>query len=371
MSDHTPASSGKKTNPLGGPVLFVILLLLVAGGVLGYVYYTNRTPEDPEGMMGFRAGVEQQQALMKLREVYSDLDGDLLADRPADNLLNPEVLVFSEIATADFDKDETKWKPFLDHLAKATGKQVKMWRNQPLKIDPGEKDLPAGLLTRTAPGTQEQMRALAAGELHITAFNTGAVTAAVNTTGFHPAYCPAGTDGKHGYEMEVIVPASSGVQKPEDLRGKKVAFVSMSSNSGGRAGLVYLKSLGMTPVKDYAFLFTGTHYASIQAVAAGRVDADFVANDLLRSEIEKGKVKPEQYRTIHKSDPFPPLCFGIGHNLDPALADKIRQAFDSFTQLPAIYVNSPSRVKFVKVDYKKDWAFVREVDEKLKEVIEP
>ena len=366
MSD-TPVSPGKKANPFQGPVLFVLLILLLAGGVLGYVYYTNRTPEDPAGMMGFRAGVEQQQALMKLREGYSDVDGDMLADRPAGNLLNPDLLVFSEIATADFDRDETKWKPFLDHLAKATGKQVKLWRNQPLKPDPNEK----GLLARAAPGTPDQLRALTAGELHITAFNTGAVTAAVNTAGFHPAYCPAGNDGKFGYEMEVIVPANSSVQKPEDLRGKKLAFVSMSSNSGGRAGLVYLKSIAMTPVKDYAFLFTGTHYASIQAVAAGRVDAAFVANDLLRSEIEKGKVKAEQYRTIHKSEAFPPLCFGIGHNLEPTLAAKIRDAFDSFAQLPAIYANSPGRVKFVKVDYKKDWAFVREVDEKFQSVIEP
>jgi hypothetical protein len=56
MSD-TPVSARKKISLLRGPVLIAFLLVLIAGGILGYVYYTNLTPEDPLGMMGFRAGV--------------------------------------------------------------------------------------------------------------------------------------------------------------------------------------------------------------------------------------------------------------------------------------------------------------------------
>ena len=160
------------------------------------------------------------------------------------------------------------------------------------------------------------------------------------------------------------------MQKPEDLRGKNVGLVSLSSNSGGRAPLVYLKSLGLTPMKDYKFILTGTHAASMREIAEKHIDAACVANDLLKAELDSGKLKPEQVRSIYKSQTFPPLCFGAGHDLEPALASKIKEAFATFIELPSVYGNSPNRAKFAPVDYKRDWAFVREVDGKLKAVLD-
>jgi phosphonate transport system substrate-binding protein len=233
---------------------------------------------------------------------------------------------------------------------------------------------PAPVATKVAAGsigTLAQMEALRDGKLHISAFGTGAVTAAVNSAGFIPLFCPAPADGKFGYEMEFITLASGPIQKPEDLKGKTIALVSLTSNSGGRAGLVYLKeTVKLVPLRDYQFSYTGSHAASIKAVATGQVDAACVANDLLQSEIEKGTVKAEQIRTIYKSQSFPPLCFGAAYDLDPALMAKIKDAFATFDGLPQIYRNAPRRARFAPVDYKKDWAFVREVDDKLKTIVE-
>jgi phosphonate transport system substrate-binding protein len=364
----------KHKSAIGGPVAFVIFLCLIAGGVFAYFYYTNQPPSEPEGMMGFRAGVEQQEQFMKLAAGYTDANGDLIADRPAGPGLNPDVLVFSEIGSADLDKDEAKWKPFMAHLAKVTGKKVVYWRPEVVPSAEGavapEEPKSASTPARPTPNAQAQMKELREHKLHVTAFNTGAVTGAVNTAGFVPMFCPGEKDGKFGYEMEIIVPADSGAQKPEDLRGKNIGLVSLSSNSGGRAGLVYLKSIGLTPVKDYKFVLTGTHAASMREVVEKRLDAACVANDLLKAELDAGRIKPEQIRSIYKSQTFPPLCFGVGHDLDPGLASKIKEAFASFSELPSVYGNSPNRAKFAPVDYKRDWAFVREVDGKLKGVLD-
>jgi phosphonate transport system substrate-binding protein len=261
-------------------------------------------------------------------------------------------------------------------LAKVTGKKVVYWRPAtPIAVDThvekDKADAAPPTLAKLAPGTLAQMEALRDGQLHISAFGTGAVPGAVNTAGFIPLFCPAPADGPFGYEMEIIVPASSSIQHPEDLRGRTIALVSMSSNSGGRAGMVYLKeSTRLVPGRDYKYVFTGSHAASIRAVAEGAVDAACVANDLLLAELERGAVKAEQIRSIYKSPAFPPLCFGIGHDLNPELAAKIREAFKTFSALPEIYRNAPRRARFSAVDYQKDWAYVREVDGKLKTVVE-
>ncbi|MGL6095652.1 MAG: hypothetical protein ACRC7O_07640, partial [Fimbriiglobus sp.] len=68
------------------------------------------------------------------------------------------------------------------------------------------------------------------------------------------------------------------------------------------------------------------------------------------------------------SNSFPPLCFGVPYNLDPKLRADIEKAFESFSfegnKVGDSY-SAQKRVKFAKVDYKKDFEYVREIDAKL------
>ena len=126
------------------------------------------------------------------------------------------------------------------------------------------------------------MKAVAEGRLHVTAFNTGQVPAAVNAAGFVPLFCPADKDAKYAYEMEILVRADSPIQRPEDLKGKTIALVALSSNSGGKTPLVVLKDkFGLLPGHDYNYAFTGDHIRSVKELVNGRHDAVCVANDLL------------------------------------------------------------------------------------------
>ena len=136
---------------------------------------------------------------------------------------------------------------------------------------------------------------------------------AVNTAGFVPLAAPADAEGKYGYEMEILVPASSSSQSPADLKGKSIAFTTLSSNSGAKAPLVILKSqFQMLPVRDYQYVLTGSHQRSLKEFAAGTHDAACVANDMLARAVAAGEIQPEQYRSIYKSESFPPLCLGCG-----------------------------------------------------------
>src|SRR5581483_6422540 len=155
-----------------------------------------------------------------------------------------------------------EWMDFLVALEKATGTKVV------LRTDVG--------------GLQGQLAALRKGTLHVTAFSTGEVPLAVNSAGFVPLWSPADVDGTYAYEMEILVPAASNIKTPADLRGRSIAFTSLSSNSGARAPLVILKEkFGLLPARDYAYTLTGTHERSLKDLAEGRHDAVCVANDLV------------------------------------------------------------------------------------------
>jgi len=333
----------------------VVLLIAICGGWYAYVAATSM-PTAPDELQALKAYITHLANTQKLGDAYADQNNDMLADTPTDpaKLLKVDEISFSLVGGDDPEKAQEVWKDFMLALEKGTGKKVKY---------------------QTEIGSiQEQTRAVAEGRLHITAINTGQVSTAVNTAGFVPLFCPADKDGKFAYQMEILVPAGSPVQKPEDLRGKTVGLVALSSNSGGKAPLVIFKDkFGMLPGRDYKYTFTGDHVRAIKDVVAGRYDAVCVANDLLARTVAAGDVKPEQFRSIHKSDSFPPLCFGVPHNLPPDLLAKVKQVFTDFSSagnsVGESYVKR-GQVKFAPVDYKTDWKLIRDVDDSLTHLLD-
>src|SRR5207342_2174500 len=155
-----------------------------------------------------------------------------------DKLQKVDEIGFCMMAGDDPRQSREEWQDFFLALEKATGKKV---------------SYRAGIETLDA-----QLAALRDGTLHVTAFSTGEVPVAVNTAGFVPLASPADAEGKYSYEMEILVPAASGSRSPADLKGKRVAFTAMSSNSGAKAPLVILKDqFQLLPGRDYQHFVTG------------------------------------------------------------------------------------------------------------------
>jgi phosphonate transport system substrate-binding protein len=204
--------------------------------------------------------------------------------------------------------------------------------------------------------------------LHVFGVNTGGVPAAVNA-GFVPVCVPAAADGSFGYEMEFLVPADGTVKSIKDLKGKTMKLTDTSSHSGFKAALVVLKKdAELTPGRDVTISMSGSHDASIRALASKQCDAVSVASDLLKRAEANGVIKPAQYRSIYKSAKFPPAAYGYVYNLKPDLAAKVKEAFTSFdwkgTGLEKS-LGSAGQAKFVPISYKDHWKYVREIDQEI------
>lgn len=286
----------------------------------------------------------------KLDEAYADADADLVADPPADKgqLLDPAELVFATLGP-DPDREKEDWKDFVAHLAKATGRKV-AWAAP----------------TESGPGAVADLKA---GALHVAGFSTGTVPAVVNDAGFVPCAMMADRDGKFGYEMELLIPAGSDLRGPADLRGNDLGVTRFNSLSSFKAPVVLLwKAHGMVPGRDYTYVHGGSQELLIQGVANKQFHAVAVANDLLKRVVARGDADDKAFRSIYKSETYPPACFGHTHRLAPPLAKAVRDAFQSFdwsgTSLAKAYA-SANQARFVPVDYKEHWRAVRAVDAEL------
>lgn len=278
---------------------------------------------------------------------YVDHNGDLVADTPA-RTITPTTLLFAYTPGEDPALYGTVWTGFLRHLEKVTGRRIRFY----------------GAQSNTA-----QIEAMRAGRLHVAAFGTGAVPIAVNCAGFVPFAIMGGDNGILGYEMEIITYPGSGIKTPADLKGRKLAFASPTSNSGFKVPSVLLRSeFGLEANRDYNVVFAGRHENSVLGVAHRDYDAAAIANEVMHRMMARKVVQKDQIVTIYKSSTFPTAAFGLAYNLDPQLVTKIHEAFFSFPWAGSGLAKEFASLgvsKFMPITYRDDWAVVRKVDAAL------
>jgi phosphonate transport system substrate-binding protein len=278
-----------------------------------------------------------------LDAIYCDANRDLLADTPTDpaKLKNPSTLVFTYTPVEDPAKYENIFKPFTDHLGQCTGKRIVFFQVQ---------------------NNAAQIEALRSGRLHVGGFSTGPTVFAVNKAGAIPFAVKGDAKGYQGYNLITIVKASSAFQKPGDLKGKKVAHTSPSSNSGHLAPLALLPAQGLAPGKDYEIRFSGKHDQSVLGVNSGDYDAAHVASDVFERMADRGQVKEADFRVIYRSQRFPTSSFAHAHDLAPALAQQLVKCFGEYRFPDSMKKDFDGADRFVPISYQKEWAVVREVD---------
>ncbi|MCA3250098.1 MAG: phosphate/phosphite/phosphonate ABC transporter substrate-binding protein [Pseudomonadota bacterium] len=279
----------------------------------------------------------------ELDPIYCDANRDLLADTPTDpaRLKNPSTLVFTYTPVEDPAKYENIFKPFTDHLAQCTGKRVVFFQVQ---------------------NNAAQIEALRSGRLHVGGFSTGPTVFAVNKAGAIPFAVKGDAKGYQGYNLITIVKASSPFRTVADLKGRKVAHTSPSSNSGHLAPLALLPAQGLAPGKDYEIRFSGKHDQSVLGVNSGDYDAAHVASDVFDRMADRGQVKEGDFRVIYRSQRFPTSSFAHAHDLAPALAQQIVKCFTDYRFPDSMKKDFDGADRFVPISYQKEWAVVREVD---------
>jgi phosphonate transport system substrate-binding protein len=281
----------------------------------------------------------------QLDTMYCDANRDLVADAPTDpaKWRDPSALVWAYTPVEDPAVYANVFKPLTDHLSRCTGKRMVYY---PVQSNAAE------------------IEAMRSGRLHFAGFSTGPTGFAVNLAGAVPFAAKGLGEEVRGYNLLAIVKASSPYQKVADLKGKKVAHTSPSSNSGNLAPRVLFPDLGLKADEDYKPVMSGGHDKSVLGVGTGDYDMAAVASDVFERMAIRGTIKAADYRVIYKSPVFPTSSFAHAHDLKPELAAKLKDCFFSFRFTPEMTKEFNGDDRFLPITYQKEWAVVRDVAEK-------
>lgn len=279
-----------------------------------------------------------------LDTAYCDENKDLVADTPKESakVKDPSTLVFTYTPVEDPAVYKDAFADFQAFLEKKTGKKV---------------------IYYTVQSNAAEVEAMRSGRLHIAGFSTGPTCYAVNLAGYVPIAVKGNAEEFQGYRLLLIVRKDSPYQKLEDLKGKRVAHTSASSNSGNLAPRAIFPKLGLVPDKDYTVVYSGKHDQSILGVGYGDYDAAPVAGDVFKRMAEAGRIKLDDYRVIWQSDMFPTSSFGYAHDLKPELVQKIKEAFNEYRFPAEMQKTFGGADRFFPVTYQKDWALIRDIAE--------
>ena len=274
---------------------------------------------------------------------YCDENGDMVADLPADKSewVNPDTLIFAYTPVEDPAIYSDIWQPFIDHLSEVTGKDVRFFAVQ---------------------SNAAQVEAMRSGRLHVAGFSTGPTPFAVNLAGAVPFALMGSDSGQFGYSLQVYTHVDSDIHEITDLKGKRVAHTSPTSNSGNQAPRALFPEMGVVPGDDYEITFSGSHDQSMLGVVAKDYDAAPVASEVVERMAARGLYDEEDVRLVWESDRFPTTSYNHAHNLHPELVEKIREAFYSFkfsgTELGEEFEGVET---FIPINYKDNWRVIRTI----------
>jgi phosphonate transport system substrate-binding protein len=278
----------------------------------------------------------------ELDALYCDENRDLVADPPKDarRFKNPSTLVFTYTPVEDPAVYENVFKPFTDYLSKCTAKRVVFYQVQ---------------------SNAAEIEAMRSGRLHVGGFSTGPTNYAVNLAGAVPFAVKGDARELQGYQLVFLVKKDSPYQKIADLKGRKVAHVQPSSNSGNLAPRVLFPKEGLVPDQDYKVLYSGKHDQTVMGVLSGDFDGGPVASDVFKRMIERGQVKAEDFRIIYRSQTFPTSSFAYAHDLEPKLRDTMLKCFYDYRFTAEMKKAFDGADRFFPINYKEHWAVVRSV----------
>ena len=335
------------------------LLYLVLGAAVAAIAYAgyksilagSELKESQEDLSS-RFGVQAPRA-KHLAPEYTDQNRDLLADRPSDpsKLLNPDTLVVGYGEDTDLEVQPVNWDDFKQQLARITGKTVE---------------------TRVYTNAPSDVLAVKEGKIHIVALHAADTPYLVNNAGFIPAAVLGSAEGAIGNHLDLAVAPQSRIKSLADLKGHTLTTTSTASITGHRAAVaVLLQSAGLRPDIDYLISYSFSQTRSILGIANGDFEAVALSDDKLQTLLKSGRVKPSDYRIIYESQIIPRFTIGYVYNLQPDLAEKVTQALVEFKNEGGTSDDSDKPMHFVPIDYKRDFEFVRKIDESFEPRLGP
>lgn len=145
------------------------------------------------------------------------------------------------------------------------------------------------------------------------------------TRGAYPLVRTIEFYGSDKYRGMIITHKESGIEKIEELKGKKVAVASRKALGGYLSQALLCQENGIDDVeKELSIVLMRTQDDVIFSVYRQKVDAGFVREDALREV--RGRIDLEKIKFVEYTDYSPTWCVAAFRNTKPEVAEKIKNA---------------------------------------------
>ncbi len=134
-------------------------------------------------------------------------------------------------------------------------------------------------------------------------------------------------DGSSTYHSVFIGSVEAGIEKPEDVKGKTMAYGDQASTSSHLIPKSLLIDRGLEAGRDYSEQFLGSHDAVALAVQNGNAEVGGLSQPIFEALIAKGMIDPAKVKVLEVSPAYPNYPWTMQGYLDPELKEKIRNAF--------------------------------------------
>ncbi|MNR04293.1 Phosphate-import protein PhnD precursor [compost metagenome] len=125
-----------------------------------------------------------------------------------------------------------------------------------------------------------------------------------------------------------FISADPAVKSLQDLKGKTFAFGSVSSTSGSLMPRYFMQKDGIVPEQYFSRVaYSGAHDATVAWVQAGKVDGGVLNASVWQKLVDAGKVDTAKVKVFATTPTYYDYNWTVRGTLDPALAEKIKQAF--------------------------------------------
>ncbi len=253
---------------------------------------------------------------------------------------SPSVLRVGLVPNQNPEKVEAEYAPLGDYLSEQLGQEV-------------ELEVPANY--------NAVVEAMANDELDLAYFGGLTYVQARERADVKPLVTEINPrTGDTTYRSVIIVPADSGIEEVEDIKGKTFAFGSVSSTSGSLYPSIMLDEAGIYYRTDLEeSTYTGGHDATAQAVANGQVDAGGIEDRILYNLQEEGAIEEGSVRVIEESQPIEGYPWVVRSTLSDDLEEQIAEAFlniDDPELLDLLRADGYERVEASDYDYVEEKA---------------
>jgi phosphonate transport system substrate-binding protein len=214
--------------------------------------------------------------------------------------------------------------------------------------------------------------AMEAGKLDIAFFGPFSAVISAERSGSEIIVAGGNADGNlETYNSYIITNRKSDITGIDYLvnnsQNISFAFVNPASTSGNLIPRGYLLSQGVDPDEDFKnTLFSGGHDNTIDAVLSGNIiNSGAVSSSTYERYFEDDNSSENNIIIIWESDPIPTDPISVRGDMDPALKEKIKNAFlEMHEKSPETFQNfmdvREGHALYVEAN-NSDYAFIREM----------